>query len=141
MIGISLHVVCFDISFTTHVIASFFVHFSNLPPYSSFYPLGVLQARSDLVLKKTNNLDLSFVLDSMMCIPQEGENFCPPAFDRSWLKKGPYHNNGHTFCDTVLGDAEVMNVIERGAGSVRRGYRITNIDRSAFRYELTSHTQ
>ena len=75
----------------------------------------------------------------MMCIPQEGENFCPPAFDRSWLKKGPYHNNGHTFCDTILEDAEVSAAVERGAGSVRKSYRITNVDRSAFRYAYVSN--
>ena len=62
----------------------------------------------------------------------QGENFCPPAFDRSWLKKGPYYSNGHTFCDTVLADADVAAAVERGAGSVRKEYRITNVDRSAF---------
>jgi len=93
---------------------------------------GVLQARSDLKLKKTNSLDMSYVLDAMMCLPLEGENFCPPAFDRSWLKKGPYYNNGQTFCDNVLADADVAAAVERGAGSVRKEYRITNVDRSAF---------
>ena len=93
---------------------------------------GVLQARSDLKLKKTSNLDLSYVLQSMMCIPAEGENFCPPAFDRSWLKKGPYTDNGKTFCDIILTDPEVAAVVERGAGSVRKEYRITNVDRAAF---------
>lgn len=92
---------------------------------------GVLQPRADLRLKKTRNLDVSYVLDSLLCKPAEGENFCPPAEDRSWLKHGPYYSNGYTFDDKILDDSDITDAINNHQ-TARKEYRITNVDRSAF---------
>jgi len=91
---------------------------------------GVLQARKSLSLKKASNVDVSYVLDSLICTPQKGENFCE-VDNRKWLQHGPVVSNGHTFDDIILSDKEVTDAIE-GSKSVRKSYRITNTDRAAF---------
>ena len=91
---------------------------------------GLLQARKDLRLKKASNIDVSYVLNSLECKPQKGENFCE-INNRKWLKHGPVFSNGHTFDDTILADKDVTEAIEKNK-SVRKSYRITNTDRAAF---------
>lgn len=43
---------------------------------------GVLEARADLSLKKTKAFDVSYVLESLQCIPMKGENLCELVDDR-----------------------------------------------------------
>lgn len=94
---------------------------------------GLLRQRQDLKLKKSTNVDMSFVLDSLVCQFVDGENFCDPADDssRQWLKKGPNFSNGHTFDDDVLADKDVLNAINNQK-STAKTYQIANTDRSAF---------
>ena len=95
---------------------------------------GVLKQRSELKLKKTKNVDVSFVLDSLVCTPEEGENFCDPSetpSQRPWLAKGPVFSNGRTFDDILLEDKDIAAAIA-DQKSVSKTFKITNTDRSAF---------
>lgn len=90
---------------------------------------GILQPRENLRLKKTSSIDVSYVLDNLVCEPKFGENLCD--ISRDWLKHGPVVSNGFTFDDKVLGDNDVMKAINEH-GQVRKSYKVNNLDRSAF---------
>jgi hypothetical protein len=95
---------------------------------------GVLKQRSELKLKKTKDVDVSFVLDSLVCTPEEGENFCDPSetpSQRPWLAKGAVFSNGRTFDDILLEDKDIAAAIA-DQKSVSKTFKITNTDRSAF---------
>ena len=91
---------------------------------------GALQMRSELQLKKTTNIDLSYLFNNLNCVPQPGENLCGVEDDRSWLKHGPVFDNGVTFDDAVLADPEVATAIEQHT-MVTKKYHINNLDRAA----------
>jgi len=91
---------------------------------------GALQMRSELRLKKTTNIDLSYLFDNLNCVPKPGENLCGVNGDRSWLKHGPVFDNGVTFDDAVLADPEVVTAIEQHS-MVTKKYHINNLDRAA----------
>ena len=91
---------------------------------------GVLEPRENLTLKKTNNVELSYLFDNLYCIPDKKENFCSPAQERDWLKHGPVYNNGYTFDDRILEDNDVLTAINTH-DSVNKQYHITNVDRSS----------
>ena len=91
---------------------------------------GVLEPRENLTLKKTNNVELSYLFDNLYCIPDKKENFCSPAQERDWLKHGPVYNNGYTFDDRILEDTDVLTAINTH-NSVNKQYHITNVDRSS----------
>ena len=93
---------------------------------------GLLQPRADLRLKKTKQIDTSYVLNSLTCQPVTGENFCPTdALDRSFLRHGPVHSNGFTFDDKILADTDVKKAIDEQK-SATKTYKITNTDRASF---------
>lgn len=92
---------------------------------------GLLHPRENLKLKKTSSIDISYVMSALYCTPEEGENLCDVDQDRSWLKHGEVNSNGRTFDDIVLEDADVIHAIE-SQKSVRKQYRISNIDRASF---------
>ena len=91
---------------------------------------GVLEPRENLTLKKTNNVELSYLFDNLYCIPDKKENFCSPAQERDWLIHGPVFNNGYTFDDRILEDNDVLTAINTH-NSVNKQYHITNVDRSS----------
>ena len=93
---------------------------------------GVLEPRENLTLKKTNNVELSYLFDNLYCIPDKKENFCLPigSQDREWLQHGPVFNNGYTFDDRILEDNDVLTAINTH-NSVNKQYHITNVDRSS----------
>lgn len=93
---------------------------------------GVLEPRAGLEMKKTKNLDVSWALDSLTCIPDPKENLCQLDDDREWLNHGPVNDNGRTFDDIVLEDADVKACIESNDEIVEKSMFITNTDRSAF---------
>jgi glutamate synthase (ferredoxin) len=93
---------------------------------------GVLEPRQGLNIKKTKHLDVSWALESLTCLPKTGENFCAVEDTRSWLEHGPNFDNGRTFDDIILEDADVMAVINGNDNVVQKSMHITNVDRSAF---------
>lgn len=92
---------------------------------------GLLESRTDLSVKKTKNVDLSFVMDSLLC---EGI-FCNTEDDgsesRTWLKHGAPYSNGRTFDDIILEDASIKEAIDSHL-EIKKNYLITNTDRSSF---------
>jgi glutamate synthase (ferredoxin) len=91
----------------------------------------LVRARSDVKLKKTQHVDVSYLLESLSCDPKPGDNFCSVDEDRSWLKHGPPVSNGHTLDDQLLADPVLEQVIAgHGVYSTKR--LITNTDRSSF---------
>lgn len=93
---------------------------------------GVLEPRKNLELKKTKGFDVSHLLDSLICYPKRGENFCDLEDDRSWLNHGDVHSNGRTFDDIILEDSGIKKSIDDGVSTIAKSYHITNTDRSAF---------
>ncbi|KAJ1437181.1 ferredoxin-dependent glutamate synthase [Ochromonadaceae sp. CCMP2298] len=83
---------------------------------------NLLEPREGLQLKKTKNVDVSFVTDALA----EGT-----GDDRAWLKHGPVNDNGVTLDDIILSDPEVAAAVEEQL-SVRRQVAIKNTDRAAF---------
>ena len=92
---------------------------------------GVIRPRQDLVLKKTGKVDVSYIMDNLMCTPVKGDNLCEPSELRAWLKHGPVFSNGFTFDDAILKDTDVSHAIN-AQKSAKKTYKITNVDRSSF---------
>jgi glutamate synthase (ferredoxin) len=72
---------------------------------------GLLEARAGTSLKKTTGIDITYLLDSLSCAPEHGENLCDFDIDRTWLEHGEVHSNGHTFDDDILNDPEVREFL------------------------------
>lgn len=92
---------------------------------------GLLRDRTDLVLKKTKKVDISYVMRSLVCQPNKDENLCAVDEDRTWLNHHPVNSNGYTLDDKLLEDTEVFAAID-SHGAISKKLHILNTDRSSF---------
>lgn len=98
---------------------------------------GLLQPRKSLSLRKVSSgLDVSYLLTSLTCMPETGENFCDVDIDRSWLvhksvEEKRKENDVNTVDERLLSDVHLQKAINERT-NYNRAYHLVNTDRSAF---------